>query len=135
MNRFIILLIVSAISASAQTPVSEQPTLTQSQAEQLAMAVLPSDGHFHKWTTSPTISCVGQMVKFKPVVEKCIADVCSILAGLPVQPVIVADDQPSADILLCIGTPQEYGALLRDSKWNWKNTFNADHSIKRSVVF
>lgn len=129
----LLLLTVSALSA--EIPISP------AQAVEFGATILPYevDNKFHKWESSPSITCVGQAAKFKPLVEDFIRDVGGVLNGLPVQPTLAPDNDPKADIQLVIDTPKALEEYKRKEgamkDWQWRAQWTPDGALKRFVLF
>lgn len=125
--------------ARGQAALESQPT--PKEVEEFAATILPYavGDEFHKWAASPSISCFGEAVKYKPVVEQFVADMTTILNGLPIKPELIADNSPKADILFVIDSPKALAVLRRQEKaqstWQWQASWNPDKSLKRFTTY
>ncbi len=128
--------------AGLASPLRAQPPAADEQklAEQLADRVLPiwNEPVARKWPAAPKLSCIGEAVKYRALVQQFIADTGAILAGLP-SPVLVADDTAEADIFFAVDTSAKLSTYRRQQRVSGvvEMSYSADDSgaLQRFFIF
>lgn len=126
--------------AQALTPA---PAPSEKLIADFAASVLPHyRSDFHKWGISPQLSCIGEaadLAPCKPFVERFVSETNAILAGLPIQVVLLPDNMPTANYRVYVGRKAEIARIRRangaGSNWESQIRWNAEKLIENYSVY